>query len=263
MADALLGGTSPVPAAGLLAAWGTAFLRGRAAPDDLLAALDGPRPHRVVGLSPDDGPVGLVVALAALRSAGVTALRPVLPVPGDVLGVPGPAPFVRAATTAGQAVCTMGPPWWGLVPGLDEEAPDAPVVWAAMPVEPTVGSGGLPSLAEADRELAEAMHDGTAALAALDLAAGRDDVDADLARSWRRVPRSGLPDVLPARAVALLDRASRVAAIVALAERHDGAAVTAAEAAARAAALRPLARAARHALAAAFAAAGEPVTQRD
>ena len=257
MSAAATPGPGAVPLAGLLATWGTAFLQGRVSADDLITAVGGDQPQRVAGLDDDPTPLGVAVALATLRRAGASALRPVLPVPGDVLGVPGPASFVRAATAAGQAVLTVGPPWWGLVPE-EPEGEAGPVVWRALRVDPQIGPAGLPSLAEADRALAEALRESTAAMAGLDLAGGRDEVETDLARAWRRVPRAALPEVLPARAIALLDRATRVTAILAVADRHQGAAVTAAEAAARRAALRPLATAARHAVVAAFAAPAEP-----
>ena len=117
----------------------------------------------------------------------------------------------------------------------------------------------MPTLAEADRDLAVALREATDLLADLDLA--RWDPDSaeavDLLRRGR-LDGDGLAPGYPNRAHEVLARARRLRAIVELAGRGDGAAVTAGESAARVAALIPLDRAARYAEMAAYNAVLEP-----
>ena len=74
--------------AGRFAVWATAWLNGRASYDDALDALHGDSAHRVTGLPGTDAAVPLGWALAALRGLGERRFRLVLPVPGDVRGLP-------------------------------------------------------------------------------------------------------------------------------------------------------------------------------
>jgi len=94
---------------------------------------------------------------------------------------------------------------------------------------------------------------GATALTALDVARWRPGVLDELTEA--RASDTDLPPGYDERAARLLRRATVVASIVALAERDDPAgALTAHEAAARAAALRPIAAAARSGIVAAYSA---------
>ena len=84
--------------AGRFAVWATAWLSGRTSYDDALDALHGDTAHRVTGLPGTDAAVPLGWALTALRGLGERRFRLVLPVPGDVRGLPRgrrPAPRSR------------------------------------------------------------------------------------------------------------------------------------------------------------------------
>ncbi len=247
---------TPFPRSAVAVAWGTAALQGRTSLDDAADHAAADERHRVVGLGGDHDPRAWTVALGLLRTGGAEALRLVLPQPGDVLGTPGPRSVVEAATAAGEAVVTVGGPPLVLVPTASAEG-DA-VRWDALPCEATVAAGGLPSVAEAEREVAEQMRHGIAALESLGLARGRDDLASRLASVDRRSRSLALPPGFPARAVRLVEQATRLAAVVSLAREDDGAAVTSAEALRREDALRPLARTARRALCAGYSAAAEP-----
>lgn len=249
---------------GALTAWGSAFLLGVESADhtdDAVRADDAL--HRVVGAPGDDGPATVAVALGRLRSAGVTALRLVLPEPGDLTGMAGPSAAGAAAVEAGAAVLTVGPPGaptLALIPTAAESEGGDVVRWDVVHVDLTVPPHGLPTLGEADRMVAESMREATESLAQLDVAAGRDSIAARLAGIERGLQRLDLPSALPPRAQRLVASASRLLAITVIAADSDGAAVTAADAAARAEVLRPLRRAARYALCAGYSALADPTS---
>lgn len=235
-----------------LAAWGGACLGGRASPDEAAVRVwAGDEPHQVTGLPTEPGPTSLPVALGRLRAGGASALLLVLPAPGDPLGLPGPLEFNQAALDAAEAVLTVGGPPLALVPLVGRHGPPGDqtvtVTWQVWPVRP-YRPGDLPSLPEAEQELAQAVRTVADELHRLDVA--RWEPEAAAAVAVLRRP-SGLDDPLPAgyppaaRRVLALSR--RVAAIAALAARTEGAAVTGTEMAARASALQPLERASRRA----------------
>ena len=182
-----------------------------------------------------------------------------LPVPGDPVGLPGPGALTTAALEAGEAVLLPPRPEgaFGLVP----VASPGVVVWVAYETghEPIALVGPLPSLAEADRDLAVALREATELLATLDLARwDPDSAEAVEALRKGRLDGDGLAPGYPNRAHEVLSRARRLRAIIELASRGDGAAVTAGEASARRGALFPLDRAARYAEMAAHNAVLEP-----
>jgi len=86
----------------------------------------GRRRHPTSVSCPDRADTTLPVLLAGLRSAGVRGLLLVLPVPGDLSGLPGPAGFNHRALDAGQAVLTVGGNPQGLVPSVEPVDPDGP-----------------------------------------------------------------------------------------------------------------------------------------
>lgn len=254
---------------GALTAWGNAHLVGSASLDEAAARVVGADAlHRVEGIPGEPDPVTVGVALGRLRSLGVTALRLVLPEPGDLAGLPGPARVNAAALAAGCAVLTVAPrevTSYALLPvvagtggaGASHAGHDV-VRWDVVEVAFSVAPHGLPTLSEADRALSEALTAATRELDALDVARGRDDVTQRLADLDRELRAVELPASLPARAQRLVATASRLLGVLTLAAATDSAAVTAREAVRRTETLRPLRTAVRHALCAAYSAAAEP-----
>lgn len=230
-----------LPAAGRLAAWGNAYLCGRVSPDATAESVAGgvDAAHRVTGLPGEGAAVSLPYALGRLRALGVHALRLVLPRPGDVLGLPGPADFNGRAVEHGAAVLTVG---GTTALGLLEETRGA---WTAHPVEAGAPAAATP--AEVERELREVLQDATEDLVRLDVARWHPAA-VELLGGSGGARTSPLPPSASARAVALVDRAQRLLAIVAVARADDGASVSAAEMAARRGVLRRLDTASRRAM---------------
>ena len=261
-------GVLELPRSARLAAWGTAVLAGDASADDAVRAVTSDdEPHRVNLHADEPEPppaIGLRDLLEHLADVQVPGLRVVLPAPGDPLGLPGPPAFNALALEAGECVLTepVTQGWaaelgshGGLVPEVTVFGsvwePGAMVTWSMHPVQPLrVTAAG--SLAEAERELRQALVSATDTLTRLDVARWRDDA-ADRVAAVRDggLPKGALPPSAPARSVQMLATAARVRAIVELAAEDDGAAVTGHEAQARAETLRGLAGVSRRAMAAA------------
>lgn len=265
-----------LPRSARLAAWGTAALRGLADDAAAVAAVcRDDEPHRAAAAG-DGAVVGLLgscpdlaALLGDLRALGCSGLRAVLPVPGDLLGLPGPPAFNVEATDAGEAVLTAGPVApVGLVPEVVEFGspwePGASVTWRVHAVleRPSPETG---TLAEAERALREALAEATAVLAGLDVARWREDAAERIAavRDGGLV-RDAVPAGTAPRAVRVLASAARVRAIVALAGEDDGAALTGHEAGRRRSALREVDGVARRSLVVALnAAVDEPADHAD
>jgi hypothetical protein len=242
-----------------LAAWATAFLDGRVSLDEAtLRIIGNDRGHDITGLPGCDGPVGLTLALGALRRAGVTGLRLVLPVPGDPAGVRGPAALTNDAVAAGEAALTEGGgETYGIVPRIAQchvvwkvyDAADAPAA------DLTIGA--------AERVLTETLLECTDELSALDVAALTPEAAAALERYREEDRRSvgSLPPGHPPRAARVLALADRLTAIADLAAIDDGAAVSSTRADRRRALLAEVATAARQARMAAYNAVLEPSRQ--
>lgn len=247
------------PRSGRLAAWGNALLAGFVSPDDAALAIVGDDAvHRVEGLPGEAGPVGLTLALGRLRALGVTGLRVALPAPGHPLGLSGPPEFNARALEAEEAVVASGAAY-GLVPEVYEAGPagdlHVEVVWHCLPVR-EAPPADVPSLGEAERELAEALREATTVLTRLDVAASgpvaEAAVDAYRARADRGAGETLAPGY-PPRAVRVLELAQRVGLLISVAyENGHGGAVSASEMAARGEALRPVERVARRAQVAAY-----------
>ncbi len=155
----------------------------------------------------------------------------------------------------------------GLIPEAYEAGPEggaAPdvhveVVWRCLPVREGPPAD-VPSLGEAERELAEALRDATELLAKLDVAGAGPVAQAALEayRARAEAGRQVLAPGYPPRAVRVLELAQRVGALIDIAQqaggdgREHGAAVSSSEIAARAEALRPVERTARRAQVAAY-----------
>jgi hypothetical protein len=251
--------------AGRLAAWSSAWLAGVVSYDDALEAVTRDRLHQVSGLTDHPDPVPLGWALSELRATGATAVRLVLPVPGDLTGLPGPDDLRRAAlSSSAAAVATASPPAAGLalVPrreehGNETEGQTVTIAWSAFATEPLASSPYLP-LSEADQDLTAALRESTESLLSLDVARWRPELAEALA-DLRRTARSGkdegswLPPGYPARARLLLSRAAQLGRVVELATSDDpGASITTTEVNGRRAALASLDQAVRRARLAAY-----------
>ncbi|WP_340381713.1 hypothetical protein U5640_34905 [Streptomyces sp. SS7] len=263
------------PRSGRLAAWGNALLAGLVSPDDAVLAVVGEDAvHRVEGLPGESAPVGLTLALGRLRALGVRGLRVALPAPGHPLGLSGPPEFNARALEAEEAVICHGVAL-GLVPEVSEAGPagdvHVEVVWRCLPVR-EAPPADVPSLGEAERELAEALREATEVLSKLDVAASGPAAEAAIDAYRARVDgaarsaslrgggratggrgREVLAPGYPPRAVRVLELARRVGLLVSLAvDRGHGGAVSSSEMAARAEALRPVERTGRRAQVAAY-----------
>ncbi|GAA3369663.1 hypothetical protein GCM10020367_13260 [Streptomyces sannanensis] len=213
--------------------------------------------HRVDGLPGETGPVGLTLALGRLRALGVTGFRVALPAPGHPLGLSGPPEFNARALEAEEAVVCHGGAL-GLVPEVYEAGPagdlHVEVVWHCLPVR-EAPPADVPSLGEAERELAEALREATVVLTRLDVAGSGPVAEAaiDAYRARAHAGHEVLAPGYPSRAVRVLELARRVGLLISLAyERGHGGAVSASEMGARAAALRPVERVTRRAQVAAY-----------
>lgn len=213
--------------------------------------------HRVEGLPGESAPVGLTLGLGRLRTLGVSGLRVALPAPGHPLGLSGPPEFNARAMDAEEAVICHGAAL-GLVPEVYEAGPDGDVhvevVWQVLPVR-EAPPADVPSLGEAERELAEGLREATEVLSRLDVAGSGPVAEAaiDAYRARAERGREVLAPGYPPRAVRVLELAQRVGLLISLArENGHGGAVSSAEMGARTEALRPVERVARRAQVAAY-----------
>jgi len=272
-----------------MAAWGNALFAGLISPDEAAERIVGEDAvHRVTQLpasygpdaEPEPAPVGLTLALGRLRSLGTAGLRVALPAPGHPLGLSGPPDFNSRALEAGEAVLATGSSL-GLIPEVHAVGPEgdvhAEVTWHCLPVREGPPAD-VPSLSEAERELAEALRDATDALTELDVAGSGPVADAALEayRARTEAGRQLLAPGYPPRAVRVLELAQRVRALVAIAYgdssgggdagggdgREHGGAVSSSQIVARSEALRPVERTARRAQVAAYNAYAEELERK-
>jgi hypothetical protein len=230
-----------------LAAWAAAFFAGQTSLDQAVDAVTGSdAPHQVGGLPAYDFelvPLGEVL-VAWRRSGG--GVRVVLPVAGDVRGVPGPAAFRAAALERGEAVVGHG---IGVVPEVIDYSPSsAPptVLWHAFVIDRAPVDHV--SVADAQYDLTTAIRESASALSAADVAGWVDDMADSLHDARRAGERLNLPPAFPARAVALVAQAERLQAVLDLAYANPtGGAIDRMGMAARSSALAPLATAVRRA----------------
>jgi hypothetical protein len=236
-------GAAALPDSVRLSLWFSAWCEGLVSLDATRdAVVGGDAAHDVVGLPERDESVPLILALGALRAERATGAGVALPVPGDPVGLGGPAPFNVEALDRGEAVVLTGVDL-GLVP----VRAGAGVVWRCLPAS---SRRQVPDLTEADTGLRAALPRAADELAALDVARWRPEV-ADELMALRRTDELPVPEGTSPRAQRMVALATRCRRIVELALADDGGAVTAAEADRRREALVPLDRAARRALVAA------------
>jgi hypothetical protein len=225
-----------------LSVWANAWLAGVAAPDDVLDALSQWAPRHSVtaydsvaagrtGLPwPDLNDAGAVSMLQTVRTAAgpagsVPPIGVVLPVPGDVRGLPAGTQFQRDAVTAGEAILVGRDPSdaVGLVPDfeydeLEDESEFEPeptaLSWTVYSVPGTPTPECL-DLAEAEYALRAAVRSAADALGAI-RAAGTDVADPrGLVEQVLEATREHrVPDHAPARAVRVLENAAHIDAII-------------------------------------------------
>jgi hypothetical protein len=254
-----------VPRSLRLAAWGSAVLAGACPVPAMLNAVTGDdEPHVILAEDPAELPAGcspgdgLAALVDAWRHAGVPALTLRLPVPGNVLGLPGPPAFNVTALEAGECVVTERSPSgevWGAVPDVEQfgSAPEPGylVTWSVRRVEGRAATD-LASVSEADQALRLALARASDELAGLDVARWRQDAAALVAGVRDGgLERGTLPASTSPRAVRVIASALRLRAIVAVASQDDGSSVTSQEVQRRSRALHDLDDVARRALVAA------------
>jgi hypothetical protein len=231
--------------------WSSAWLAGAAAPDDVLDALaPWALAHDVqagdedtaalTSLSAPGTPVSsLAFLLATLRrhSPRGTAARLVLPVPGDVRGLPGPGVFSREATAAGEGVL-FADAGLGVVPTAVAENV---LRWTVHPVTDPGPPPEYVPLNQAERDLREQVRRSASVLTSLGVARHRPGVREEIAAALRARPESLWPAGMPAQALRVLQHADEVEAILAAAHVDEpGGALSASAAEARREALRPI-----------------------
>jgi hypothetical protein len=230
--------------------WANAWLAGAAAPDDVLDALSLWTPKHSVtaydsvaagrtGLSwPDLDDARSMSLLQTMRTASAGAasgptISLVLPVPGDVRGLPPGTQFSRDAIAAGEAVIVNGLDGAiGLVPDfeyddvyseslepdddVEYEAEVSGLSWTVYSFSSAPAQGHF-DLGEAEYELRDAVRSAADALGALRAGAPGSEV-ADPRRLVEQVLDSArahrIPDQAPTRAVRVLENAAHVDAII-------------------------------------------------
>lgn len=230
-----------LPRSASLSLWLRACLRGEVPADDFaIAVRDADPQHLVVGWPERSDAVPLLELPALVRRLGLRAISLALPVPGDPLGLAGPASFNADAVEAGEAVVLAGASGSvGLVPEVDART----VLWRAR----SVASPLVLDRAEEARSLRQALLEATAELVRLDVASWQPEIP-DLLLNLSHRPGLPLPPGTDPVVVETLERAVLCLEVVALARVDDGGAITAYEAAARSRCLTDLDVAARRAL---------------
>ncbi|MFL6148009.1 MAG: hypothetical protein ACJ72I_11040 [Pseudonocardiaceae bacterium] len=259
----------PCPSA-TFTVWASAWLHGCAAPD---AVIDGLHTwaglHEVVAVdeatarqldlpAPDEVPTSVVGLLATARRAGAGVGQLLLPVPGDVRGLPPEGPLAAAALRSGEVAVFTGAEL-AAVPDTVAEGVLRWTVFASGPLPPAPE----PELPDAEHGLRGAVRQAATTLVELDLARHRPGVRAEIAEALELRVRPPWPEGTPPRALRVLEQADEVEAILRAADTDNlGGALSASVAAARSAALRPLFTAVREARRSAVAEAVRALTPR-
>ncbi|MGV0836942.1 hypothetical protein [Mycolicibacterium thermoresistibile] len=229
-----------------LSVWTNSWLAGAAAPDDVLDALSLWAPaHSVTAYDsvaagrtglpwPDLDNAGAVSLLQTVRSAagspvGAPPLRVVLPIPGDVRGLPAGTQFQQDGIAVGEAVIVSGEAApdaaVGLVPEFeyadvddDDEALPTALSWTVYSL-PAVPPAEHIELGEAEYGLRSAVRSAAHALDALQVSAAGTDID-DPREVVEQIIESQhlhrVPEHAPRRALRVLETAAHVDAIIAV-----------------------------------------------
>ncbi len=244
-----------------LTVWAGSWLAGNSAPDDVLEALQQWAPkHTIAAGDPATGGrsdlpwssrgnlagsamMALFKVIRETMAQPGARLRLVLPVPGDVRGLPVGTIFAADAVEAeeGLLIGVPGQDGTGLIPLW---ADDGSLQWTiySTPIPPEPGSDM--SLGEAEYTMREAVRDAADALMQLHTTAvgavesdPRELIEAELAD----YSRHDYPESIPLRAKRILDTADHVAAILTVAQREPASSPTSASAiGAQETLLRPL-----------------------
>jgi hypothetical protein len=231
-----------------LSVWANAWLAGQAAPDDVLDALSCWAPTQSVtaydavaaghtGLPwPDVHDAGVVSLLQTLRTAagrsstGTPSITVVLPIPGDVRGLPPGSQFGRDAIAAGEAVIVTHPEApgkaVGVVPEFEyDESDDELVIPGLAALSWTVYS--LPNapvidhieLGEAEYDLRLAVRSAADTLTTIGLGPTGIEVEDPRGMVEQLLEATGhhqVPEPAPSRALRVLENAAHVDAIIAV-----------------------------------------------
>jgi hypothetical protein len=259
----------PCPSA-TLTVWASAWLHGSAAPD---AVIDGLHSwaglHEVVAAdeatarqldlpAPGAAPASVVGLLAAARRAGADGGQLLLPVPGDVRGLPPKASLVAAALDSGEVAVLTGAELT-VVPTVVADGVLRWTVFADGPLPPAPE----PALPDAEHGLRGAVRQAATTLVELGVARHRPGVRAEIAETLERRVRPPWPEGTPGRTLRVLEQADEVEAILRAANTDNpGSSLSASVVAARSAALRPLFTAVREARRSAIAEAVRALTPR-
>lgn len=219
-----------------LTTWLEAAHLGRASPAEVAARVQGEAPNSLVVL-PDGSVHPLAGALATWVDEGVRGCL-AMPVPGDPAGLAGPGAFNQAAAEVGEAVLLPALAL-GLVPGEDARTQ----VWHGHTATPPPYS----DLAEAARELRQALVEATRRLVDLDVASWQPEIP-DLLMNLHHGTGVRLPRHWDVRRTEAVERGLLCREIVRLALQDDGGAVSSYEMEQRRGVLRDLDRAGRRAL---------------
>jgi len=237
----MLTAVSTLPRTALFVTWVSAWLRGEVSGDELADRLDTGHEaavHVLVDLPEATGSEPLLLALGRLRALGATGARLALPVPGDPLGLAGPAAFNLIALEAEEAVLLAGCEL-GLVPVPVGRAVEWRCHLAATPAPVDRG--------EAVTGLRHTLLEMTALLTDLDVASWQPDIPDALMNLRHRTPLA-LPPSYDERRRERIEQAVLCLEIVALAREAGSGALTADQLEQRRRALDELDRAARRGL---------------
>lgn len=230
------------------AAWVSAALRGSCGVEHVIDVVggvvgDGPPPAFLPHDQPE--PLSLAFAIARWRGSGVVGWRYLPVAPGDAAGLPGPSAFSTTALECGVGLLSSAGDRLGLVPEMHDDQ----VVWREHEVPIYRSHDVFGSASEAERELLERLNSSVDLLESLELGHWQPE-SGDVRHDW--TDPSPMPPGTGHRAERLALRSRRVLQLVELAVADDGGSRTSAEMTARKSSLTELARAARHAHAAAW-----------
>lgn len=225
-----------------LSVWANAWLAGRAAPDDVLDALSDWAPrHSVIAYDavaagrtglpwPDVDSAGAMSLLQTVRTAAGPrpgsagpderwparpAIAVLLPVPGDVRGLPPGTQFSADALAIGESVVVSAPDGQaiGVIPAFEDEDDPETLSWSvySVPGGPVLD---YPELGEAEYALRSAVRSAADALSALQLTGSADDPRSLVEELLAANQHHRAPDHAPARAIRVLSTAAHVDAII-------------------------------------------------